>query len=72
MNRLEHAKQSRSVEVVMRHFASMPVREADVALEFHNFARTVRGRRTMGGDTLASAGVAHQTAVAANDGAGAR
>ncbi len=34
----------------MRHFAAMPVREADVALDFHNFARSVRGRRTLAGD----------------------
>lgn len=35
------------LEAVGRHFATMPVREADVALEFHNFARSERGKRSL-------------------------
>lgn len=35
------------LEAVGRHFAQMPVREADVALEFHNYARSLRGKRPL-------------------------
>lgn len=54
----------------MRHFADMPVREEAVALQFHNFARSLRGRRTIAGDSLGANNV-QQQAVAAQDG-GAR
>lgn len=37
------------LDAVVRHFATMPVREADVALEFHNFARSRAGKRTLVG-----------------------
>lgn len=39
------------LEAVGRHFATMPVREADVALEFHNYARSVRGKRSLAADS---------------------
>lgn len=38
------------LEAVGRHFATMPVREADVAMEFHNFARSMRGKRSLAPD----------------------
>lgn len=41
---------SELLAAVMAHFSSMMVKEADVALAFHNFARSVRGRRTLAGD----------------------
>lgn len=44
------------VEVVMRHFATMPVKEEAVAIDFHNFARALRGRRAAG-ETHNSEGV---------------
>lgn len=45
------------LEAVVRHFAQMPVREADVALEFHNFARSVRGKRSLAAaDTIVENG----------------
>lgn len=40
---------SELLAAVMAHFSSMMVKEADVALAFHNFARSVRGRRTLAG-----------------------
>eukprot|EP00177_Eucheuma_denticulatum_P005080 GFKZ01009260.1.p4 GENE.GFKZ01009260.1~~GFKZ01009260.1.p4 ORF type:complete len:128 (-),score=1.19 GFKZ01009260.1:339-698(-) len=39
------------LEAVGRHFATMPVREADVALEFHNYARSIRGKRSLGAES---------------------
>lgn len=38
------------LEAVGRHFATMPVREADVALDFYNFLRNLRGKRSTSSD----------------------
>lgn len=44
------------LEAVVRHFAQMPVREADVAIEFHNFAKSVKGKRTLAADIALESG----------------
>lgn len=38
------------LEAVARHFAQMPVSETDVALEFYNFLRNLRGKRVPNSD----------------------
>ena len=54
------------LEAVGRHFAAMPVREADVALEFHNFARSLRAKRNaLGQDAAVASGTAVDAAAAA-------
>lgn len=39
------------LEAVGRHFAEMPVSETEVALSFLSYAKSIRGKRAMQGDS---------------------